>query len=174
MVNSFSNNCPVISIVAMQSGTGKTTLIENLIKVFKRKKYRLGILKHDAHKFEIDYEGKDTWRFAQAGADQVMISSKTKIALVEKLEQEKNITELISSFKNVDLIIIEGFKNNNYPKIEVHRKEINSQLVFGNPLFATNTFLAIASDEPLKINIPLLDLNDVNSIADFIEKKIML
>ena len=80
----------MISIVATKSNTGKTTLIEALITIFKEKNYNIGVLKHDAHKFEIDKEGKDSYRFAKAGADKMVISSKEKLAMVETIKEEKD------------------------------------------------------------------------------------
>lgn len=159
----------VLSIVASKSGTGKTTLIEKLIKILKERNYKVGVLKHDAHKFEIDKEGKDSYRFTKAGADNVIISSPEKLAMVEVLKEEKNIDQIIGLFHDMDIILIEGFKKNNYPKIEVHRKEVDNSLLCENREFNTSTFIAVVSDEVLKLNIPVLDLNNANSIADFIE-----
>jgi len=176
MESSFFNNekkSSVISIVATKSNTGKTTLIEALITIFKDRGYSVGILKHDAHKFEIDKQGKDSYRFTKAGADKMIISSKEKLALIERVREEKSIDEILSMFGKMDLIIIEGFKNNKYPKIEVHRKEIDSRLLCNDEKFDENTFLAVATDEKLNLNIPELNINDTNKIADFIESKII-
>lgn len=160
----------VISIVSTKSGTGKTTLIEALIKIFKNKNYTIGILKHDAHKFEIDKEGKDSYRFSQAGADNVIIASSEKLAMVQMLKQEKSVEEIINLFGDLDIVLVEGFKSNDYPKIEVHRKGVDDNLLCKNPNYNIDTFMAVASDENLDIDIPILDLNDIFSIADFIEK----
>ncbi|WP_310938354.1 formate dehydrogenase accessory sulfurtransferase FdhD [Clostridium sp. SHJSY1] len=173
MENSSLNKAKIISIVATKSNTGKTTLIEALIPIFKKMKYKVGVLKHDAHKFEIDKEGKDSYRFAQAGADKMVISSKEKIAMVEKIQEEKDIEEILKLFVGVDLIIIEGYKNNNYPKIEVHRKEVDSKLLIEDEKYDRSKFLAIATDEILNVDIQQLHINDVNGIAEFIERKII-
>lgn len=170
-----NKNKPVIvSIVATKSNTGKTTLIEALIKVLKERNYCVGVLKHDAHKFDIDKEGKDSYRFAKAGADNVVISSSDKLAMIQKLKEERDIEDILTLFKGVDIVLIEGYKNNNYPKIEVHRKGIDTNLLYTNPNFNTLTFIAIASDESLKVNIPVLDLNNISRIADFIENKMLI
>lgn len=173
MENSSLNKAKIVSIVATKSNTGKTTLIEALIPIFKEKKYKVGVLKHDAHKFEIDKEGKDSYRFVQAGADKMVISSKEKIAMVEKIQEEKEIEEILKLFTGVDLIIIEGYKNNNYPKIEVHRKEIDSKLLIEDEKYDKSKFLAIATDEILDVDIEQLHIDDVNGIAEFIERRII-
>lgn len=163
----------IISIVSTKSNTGKTTLIEALITIFKERGYSVGVLKHDAHKFEIDKEGKDSYRFTKAGADKMIISSKEKLALIEKVKEEKTIEEVLTMFGTMDLIIMEGFKNSKYPKIEVHRRDIDSRLLCKDENFDTNTFLAIATDEELNLNIPEFNINDTSKIADFIEDKII-
>ncbi|WP_026885753.1 molybdopterin-guanine dinucleotide biosynthesis protein B [Clostridium beijerinckii] len=168
-----SSELKVISIVATKSGTGKTTLIEALIPMLKEKNYNIGVLKHDAHKFEIDKEGKDSYRFVKAGADKMVISSKEKIAMIEKLKEEKDLEEILELFVGMDLVIIEGYKNNGYPKIEVHRKEVDQKLLCENESLDRTKFLAVATDEKLNLNIDQLDINDVNKIAEFIEDKII-
>jgi len=162
----------IISIVAIKSNTGKTTLIEKLIKEFKSRDYSIGVLKHDAHKFDIDKEGKDSFKFSKAGADNVIISSSEKLAMIQKLKRELPIGEILLLFKDIDIVLIEGYKSNNYPKIEVHRKGVDSNLLYNNPNYNISQIIALASDEEIDVNIPLLDLNDVNSICDFIESKL--
>ena len=170
----MKKDIPVISFIARQSGTGKTTLLERLIMIFKSRGYRLGILKHDAHKFEIDKKGKDSWRFTNAGADQVMVSSSTKLAFVELLAREKSLEELLTYYQGVDLILIEGFKQSHYPKIEVHRKEVQQPLLYGEAGQFQDSFLAVASDDKsLVLSIPVLDLNDPDVIADFLINKFL-
>lgn len=161
----------VISIVASKSNTGKTTLIEGVIRILKQKNYSVGVLKHDAHKFDIDKKGKDSYRFTQAGADNVIISSSEKLAMVQIINKELEINDILKYFNNLDIILIEGYKNNNYPKIEVHRKSIDNKLLCQDSNFNSSSFIAVASDEELNIHIPLLDLDDINSIANFIEER---
>lgn len=164
----------IISIVATKSGTGKTTLIEALIKIFKSRNYTIGILKYDVKKFEIDKEGKDSYSFSQAGADNVIIASSKKLAMIQSLKEEKTIEEIVNLFGDLDIILIEGFKNNDYPKIEVHRKGIDNNLVCKNPDFNIESFIAVASDETVDVHIPILNLNDAVSIADFIENNFFM
>ncbi|MCB2359086.1 molybdopterin-guanine dinucleotide biosynthesis protein B [Clostridium estertheticum] len=176
MANSFSNKNKetiVLSIVAIKSNTGKTTLIEKLIKALKLRNYSVGVLKHDAHKFDIDKEGKDSFKFSAAGADNVIISSPEKLAMIKKVEKEVSIDEILLLFKDIDIVLIEGYKDNNFPKIEVHRKDVDSNLLCTNPKFEFSQIIALATDEDINVNIPLLNLNDVNSICNFIESKLI-
>ncbi|MBU3198131.1 molybdopterin-guanine dinucleotide biosynthesis protein B [Clostridium estertheticum] len=176
MVDSFSNKNKgtlVLSIVATKSNTGKTTLIEKLIKALKLRNYSVGVLKHDAHKFDIDKEGKDSFKFSEAGADNVIVSSHEKLAMIQKVEKEVPIGEILLLFKDIDIVLIEGYKDNNFPKIEVHRKDVDSNLLCTNPKFEFSQIIALATDEDVNVNIPILNLNDVNSICDFIESKLI-
>lgn len=178
MENSSSNknkNVLILSIVATKSNTGKTTLIEKMIKNLKLRNYSVGVLKHDAHRLEMDKEGKDSYRFSQAGADNVIVSSREKLAMIKKSDREMPIEEILLLFKDIDIVIIEGYKNDNksYPKIEVHRKGVDSNLLCKNIDFKCSQIVALASDEELEVDIPILDLNDVNSICDFIENRLM-
>ncbi|KZL90735.1 molybdopterin-guanine dinucleotide biosynthesis protein B [Clostridium magnum] len=163
----------IVSIIATKSGMGKTTLVESLIKILKNRNYTVGILKYDVKKFEIDREGKDSYRFSQAGADNVIIASSRKLAMIQSLKEEKTIEEIVTLFGDLDLVLIEGFKNNIYPKIEVHRKEVDNNLLYKNPSYDISNIVAIASDEKLDVNIPVLNLNHTVSIADFIEDSVI-
>lgn len=164
-----NNNPKVISVVATKSGTGKTTLIEGLIQILKNRDYKVGVLKHDAHKFDMDKKGKDSYRFAEAGADNVIVASSEKLAMIQILKEERTIEDILPLFQGVDIVIVEGFKNNNYPKIEVHRKEVDDKLLYNDKNFNTSSFVAIASNENLTVNIPVLNINDIYEVADFIE-----
>lgn len=158
----------IISIVSTKSGMGKTTLVESLINKFTEKGYRVGALKHDAHKFEVDKKGKDSYKFTQAGAQEVVLASKEKIALMKSLNEEESIDNIVKLFNNVDIIFTEGFKKNNFPKIEVHRKSVDNNFLFNDENFKKGTFLALATDENVE-GILNLDLNNVEEIVSFIE-----
>ncbi len=163
----------VVSVVAAQSNTGKTTLIEGLIHYFKNRNYRIGVLKHDAHRFEIDKKGKDSFRFSEAGADTVIISSSDKIAMIQKNQQDVDLEQILRLFEEMDLVLIEGYRNNNYMKLEVHRQEMGSELLYENSNFCQEDFIAIVSDISHSVPIPVLSINRVNEVGAYLETKIL-
>jgi molybdopterin-guanine dinucleotide biosynthesis protein B/molybdopterin-guanine dinucleotide biosynthesis protein len=159
---------PVVSVVA-KSGTGKTTLLEKLIAELKSRGYRVGAVKHDAHRFDIDHEGKDSWRLTRAGADTMLITSPEKIAMVKKnpgVEPELSAT-VAAYCGDLDIVLSEGFKHSAMPKIEVHRKEKSSSLLCRGETFDP-ALIAVASDEPLELDVPVFDINDAAGLADLI------
>jgi molybdopterin-guanine dinucleotide biosynthesis protein MobB len=165
---------PVISIVA-KSGTGKTTLLEKLIGELKRRGYRVGAMKHDAHEFEIDREGKDSWRLTQAGADTMVISSPAKIAMIKRNtgKTEPSISDIVNAyFSDVDIVLTEGFKKNRFPKIEVHRKE-RSPTILCRGEENDPTLIAVASNGNLTADVPVFDIDDFRGICDLIEMRFL-
>lgn len=158
-----------ISFVA-KSGTGKTTLLEKVIAELKSRGRRVGVIKHDAHRFEIDHPGKDSYRLAAAGAETMLISSPEKLAMVKRHTSTPPIEELIATyFGDVDIVLTEGFKKSGLPKIEVHRLERSATLLCRGEEHDP-TLIAVASDEPLELDVPVFDINDAGGIAGFIEK----
>jgi molybdopterin-guanine dinucleotide biosynthesis protein MobB len=156
-----------------RSGTGKTTLIEKVLPELATRGYRVGAIKHDAHRFDIDYPGKDSHRLTAAGAATMLITSSEKLALVKKHAKSPPAEELIDQyFRDVDLVLVEGFQKSGLPKIELFRKEKNDPLIcrgeINDPML-----VAVASDAPLDVDVPLLDLNAPGNIAEFIEEKIL-
>ncbi|HEY6871855.1 MAG TPA: molybdopterin-guanine dinucleotide biosynthesis protein B [Geobacteraceae bacterium] len=161
-----------VSFVA-KSGTGKTTLLEKVITELKGRGWRVGAIKHDAHRFDIDHPGKDSHRMTAAGADTMLISSPEKLALVKKHETPPAIGELIATyFADVDIVLTEGFKKSDLPKIEVHRKERSSTLLCRGEENDPG-LIAVASDEPLQLDVPVFDINDAASVAGFIERRFL-
>ena len=161
-----------VSFVA-KSGTGKTTLLEKVIARLKERGYRVGVVKHDAHRFDIDHPGKDSYRLTAAGADTMLISSPEKLAMIKKHAAAPSIEELLSTyFTDVDIVLTEGFKKSSMPKIELHRKERSATLLCRGEEF-DQTLVAVASDERLELDVPVLDLNDALQVADFIEKSFL-
>lgn len=153
---------PILSIVG-KSDSGKTTLIEKIIPALKQKGYRVGIVKHAHHGFELDQAGKDSWRHQKAGADTVMVASPGQIAMVKRFSSER-LDDLAPFFSDMDILISEGFKRDRAPKIEVFRKARHAQ-----PACLTDDMLmAIVSDSPLDVSVPCFALDDVDGIADFI------
>jgi molybdopterin-guanine dinucleotide biosynthesis protein MobB len=163
---------PAVSFVA-KSGTGKTTLLEKVIAELKKGGWRVGVIKHDAHQFDIDHPGKDSYRLTAAGADTMLISSPEKLALVKKHGASPPIEALLATyFTDVDIVLTEGFKKSQLPKIEVHRGVRSASLLCRGEDFDP-TLVAVASDEPLELDVPLFDLNDAVAVARFIEEKFL-
>jgi len=161
---------PIIGFAAY-SGTGKTTLLVKIIPVLKEKGLRVGVIKHAHHTFEIDQPGKDSYEIRMAGATQMLIGSKYRWALMvenEEIDPEIRLAYYIKQLDTalLDIILVEGFKPEAIPKIELHRPSL------GNPLICENNsnVIAIACDGKLdkELTIPVLDLNNVNQIVEFI------
>ena len=161
---------PIVSVVG-KSDSGKTTLLEKLIRELANRGYKVGSIKHDAHSFEIDHEGKDSWRHKKAGATITLISSPSKIAMVRDSDHDHTLTELRDKFiKDVDIVLTEGFKRETLPKIEVFRSEMRRELLCSED----DNLIAIAGDpETAPVGVPIFDLNDPVRLADFIEKKFL-
>lgn len=156
-------NIPVIGFAAY-SGTGKTTLIEKLILKLKSQGLRLAVIKHDAHDFHIDHEGKDSWRFAHAGADITMISSAGKTAIIE--QRQRSFQQNLSMIHDVDLILVEGYKQEDIPRIGICRKATGK----GLPGSVEDYAAIITDDQELSTasTVPCFDLNDIDGVAEFI------
>ncbi len=149
------------------SGSGKTTLVCKLIPELISRGVTVSTLKHAHHNFDVDKPGKDSYEHRQAGATEVMISSGNRWALMHELRgaPEPTVEELVTRLSPVDLLLIEGFKKESHPKLEIHRPSV------GKPLLCPDDpqIVAVASDQPLKdTGLPNLDLDDVAAIADFV------
>lgn len=162
---------PIVSIVSKKN-SGKTTLLEKLIPVLVGRGYRIGTIKHDVHGFTIDHEGKDSWRHKQAGAHAVIISSHKKVAMVRDVAQELTIDQIVARYyTDMDLVITEGYKRGGKPQIEVFRQAAHKRPLHTKE--APGTLIAVASDVPLDLGVPRIDVNDVAGLADFIEAKFL-
>jgi molybdopterin-guanine dinucleotide biosynthesis protein MobB len=159
---------PIISIVG-KSNSGKTTLVEKLIPELMARGYRVATIKHNKHGFDIDHQGKDSWRHKQAGACTTVIACPTRVALIEDVERDCSLGEIRDRYiQNADVILAEGYKGNPFPKIEVYRAELKRELLCGQE----DNLLALASDTKLDAGVPCLDINDIKGIADVIENHI--
>jgi len=158
---------PVVSIVG-KSDAGKTTLIEKLIAELKRRGYRVATIKHDAHRFDIDHPGKDSYRHFHAGADWAVISSPDKIASVRRLDREFTLDEIAAQINDVDLILTEGYKREARCRIEVSRRAQTTELI-SRP----DELLAIAADYAIEWDVPVYDLNDAAGLIDLIEREVL-
>lgn len=156
---------PIISFVG-KSNSGKTTFLEKLIPELKRRGFRLGVIKHDAHSFNIDHPGKDSFRLKNAGADTILISSSSKIALIKDVSTDIPLQELSRDFlEDVDLILTEGCKRENAYKIEVSRRESFTEFVCTD-----QERIAVIADWFPETESPLFDLEDVIGVADLIKE----
>jgi len=159
---------PSVAIVG-ESGVGKTNLIERLIPEFNNRGLKIAAVKHCHEKIELDKQGKDTWKYTEAGSDITIISSVDNIAYMRKVDSSLSIAEILRIIGGtVDLVIFEGYKKGNIPKIEVFRAQSSNELVCPVQILS-----AVATDTQLDIDIPQIALNDTVKIADFIEQNIM-
>ena len=160
---------PILGFAAY-SGTGKTTLLVKLLPLLKKQGLRIAMIKHAHHKFDVDKPGKDSFELRQAGASPMLISSSRRIALMIDKEQESepDLQDLLSYINpdKVDLVLVEGFKQWPFPKIELHRPELGKALIYPDD----NNIIAIAHDAALDITpqIPALDINNTEQIAEFV------
>jgi len=156
----------LISIVGY-SGSGKTTLIEKLVLAFKLRGFRVGTIKHDVHGFEMDRPGKDSWRHKQAGASTTIITSPKHVGMVMDVDHDHHPLELLPLMSGMDLVLIEGFKRANLPKIEVFRSE--------NGKFPAcredKNLIAVVSNTSLGWDVPRYTTDAVEILTDVIIKK---
>jgi molybdopterin-guanine dinucleotide biosynthesis protein MobB len=134
------NSIPIYSVVAY-SGTGKTTLIEKLVAELKARGFRTAVIKHDAHEFDIDHEGKDSWRFTRAGADVTVVASESKAAVMEN--RPVSLDALLGMITDVDVILTEGYKSGAWPKIAMMRSATGKPL----PIPADECFAVVTDAE---------------------------
>lgn len=160
---------PLVGFTAY-SGTGKTTLLIKLIPILSGNGIRVGIIKHAHHAFNIDQPGKDSYKLREAGASKMLIGSISRWALMVDAEKDQEFTLedhiLRLDQDNLDLILVEGFKLENIPKIELARPSLGKDLFFPND----ENVIAIATDEPLPVetDLPQLDINNPDQIVTFI------
>lgn len=154
---------PVVSVVG-KSDSGKTTLLEGLIHELKQRGYRVGTIKHDAHSFDIDHPGTDTWRHARAGSDHVVISSPRRVASIHRVDHDHRLKDLTPMMADVDIVLTEGYRRDNAPKIEVSRQARSRTL-----LCSSDELLAVVCDHPVATDVPRYELDDAQGLADLIE-----
>ncbi|PKM81570.1 MAG: molybdopterin-guanine dinucleotide biosynthesis protein B [Firmicutes bacterium HGW-Firmicutes-14] len=157
---------PVISIVGY-ANSGKTTLIVKLIRELKDRGYRVAAIKHHHRDVEMDIPGKDTWKHAEAGADTVVLACPGKLGIIEKIAGDPQLDEIIRKITGADLIITEGFKRENKPKIEVLRQGVHM-----TPVSSREELLAVAGDVRIE-GIPGFDSDDIKGLADFLVQKLL-
>jgi molybdopterin-guanine dinucleotide biosynthesis adapter protein len=154
--------------IAGWSGAGKTTLIERLVPVLVGHGLRVSVVKHAHEKFDIDRPGKDSYRFREAGSHEVLVSSPTRWALMHEHRDapEPGLAELLPHLSDCDVVLVEGFKRDAIPKLEVHRAANAKPL-----LFPTDPrIVAIATDAPITTGLPCFGLDDIDGIANLIRR----
>lgn len=154
----------IISIVG-KTKSGKTTLIEKLIPALEQRGVRVGTIKHDVHRFDMDRPGKDTYRHFKAGARAVLIASPDKLALQKRLSAQVTLDELAGQYMDdVDLVLTEGYKSEDKPKIEVFRKQEHDAPLCG----PGDNLAAVVTDDDVDVDCPVFGLDDVVAVAEFI------
>jgi molybdopterin-guanine dinucleotide biosynthesis protein B len=151
------------------SGSGKTTLLEKLLPVLIARGRTVSTVKHAHHSFNVDQPGKDSHRHRLAGAHEVLISSAKRWALIHELrvEPEPALSDLLPHLYPVDLVIVEGFKAENHPKLEIHRGAVGKPLLYPDD----PNIVAIASDaRPRNVTLPFADLDDIDAVARLVDE----
>jgi len=155
---------PIISIIG-KSKSGKTALIEKLVGELKSRGYRVATIKHSPQGMTLDEPDKDSWRHIQAGSEATAIASPGRVVLIKPIAQELTLDQIARFFgEDYDIILAEGFKHSDAPKIEVHRKEV------GPPFSRIKKLIAIVTDEPLETKTRQFSLQDIKGIADLLEE----
>jgi len=155
---------PIVSIIG-KAKSGKTSLIEKLVQELKSRGYRVATIKHIPQGVNFDEPGKDSWRHIQAGSEATAVSSPDKIVVVKPVAQDSTLDEVARLLgEDYDIILTEGFKQGNAPKIEVHRKDV------GPLLKDIKKLIGIVTDEPLETKARQFSFDDVNSLVDLLEK----
>ncbi len=161
--NKVQHPVPAV-IIAGWSGSGKTTLVEKLVPALKKKNLKVGTVKHHHGSMEFDRPGKDSFRHMKAGADKTIVSSPDSIGMVMKVDHEPLLDELITLMAGMDIVIVEGYKKEKCPKIEIFRSEAHEK-----PSFLDDPdLIAVASKVELDLPVPVFDLDNPQKLADFI------
>ena len=155
---------PLVCLVG-RSDSGKTTFIEKLVPALKALGMSVGTVKHDVHGFDIDHPGKDSWRHKQSGATITIISSPSKLAMVKDSDHDSTLDELIPYFAGMDLILTEGYKRENRPKVEIYRPEAHPEPLCDND----DNLLALVTDAALDLGVPKFGLEDAAGLALFLK-----
>ncbi|MDF0643342.1 MAG: molybdopterin-guanine dinucleotide biosynthesis protein B [Nitrospira sp.] len=160
---------PIVCFVG-KSNSGKTTFIERIIPELVRAGYKIATVKHAGHGFDLDTEGKDSWRHKQAGASSVIILSKGSMAMFADVSDQLTVEDVRGRFLNesYDLVLAEGWKHEGHPKIVIVREQI------GEIPISQEGLLAVVSDKPVDVGVPTFDLNDISGVAALIIKRFPL
>ncbi len=171
----MTRTLPMLGFCAW-SGTGKTTLLRQLIPLLKEQGLRVSAIKHAHHHFDLDQPGKDSFELRKAGAEQTVICTTTRMALITEFAtpgDEPSLAQIVASLDpaRTDLVLVEGYKDVKFPKIELHREALGKPYLFAED----ESVIALACDAPPPVNIaiPVLDLNDIETVARFIRDRFL-
>lgn len=157
----------IVSVVAASSNSGKTTLIEKLVRILKSRGFRVAVIKHAPKGFDLDIPGKDSWRFREAGADTVALVGPGMTAVMQRFDRQPD-SETLGESLDADIVIQEGFRESTKNKIEVFRSGVSAE----RPLSLTDpSYIALVSDKHFEVSIPIFDLNDARGVAEFLIDK---
>ncbi len=166
----MKTSIPILGFSAY-SGTGKTTLLRQIIPALKARGLRVSVIKHAHHHFDLDFPGKDSYELRKAGAGQTVICTATRMAMITEFDDpgdEPGLAEIITALdgSRADLVLVEGYKDIRFPKIELHREALGKPFLYP----ADDSIIALACDSPAPadIRIPVLDINDIAGIARFV------
>lgn len=168
MIKNFTQ--PMVISIIGKKNSGKTTFLAKLTPVLKARGYRIGVIKHDVHGYDIDHEGTDSWQHKHSGAHTVAVSSPQKISVIKDTEQDMDLDEIAKSyFSDVDLVITEGYKTAGKPQIEIFRSSVHKTTIDQE----IKNLVALVSDESIDEGVPCFDIEEVEAVADFIEAKFL-
>jgi len=165
-----THRIPVVSIVG-KSDSGKTTVMEGLIRELSARGYRVATVKHHIHEVDVDVPGKDSWRHARAGSVAAMISSPTQFAIVRRIEEESTLEQLVEAAGDADLLLTEGFKRAGDVRIEVVRRARSDEMI-SEP----DQLFAVMTDTPeiVPVGVPVFPLDAHSSVAELIERSFLM
>lgn len=151
--------------VTSYSGVGKTTLIENIVKLLTSRGYKVGTIKHTCHDFDVDCEGKDSYKHRKAGSSKVCVVSKNRVSFIEERSEEKNLKDIVKLYSDMDLIIIEGYKKYKFKKLEIIRSDKYNDIISDK-----EDLIGIVSDLDHQVDVVKFNLDDYINISNFIGK----
>ena len=164
----MNKRLPPIVLVIGRSGSGKTTLLERLIPELTKRGIRIGTIKHHPHSGDLDQEGKDSYRHSKAGAKVSVVSSPSQVLVLEKVEEDQDLRRLVERFMpDVDLVLAEGYKHLDLPRIEVYRPELGESIISG----PKDELLALVCDAALETHAPRLSFGQAAELADLLIKR---
>lgn len=162
---------PHIICIVGKKKSGKTTFLEKLIPELQALGVSVGVVKHDAHSFDMDHEGKDSWRLQQAGAETVVVSSPDRVAMIKAVDHELSLSELAQAlFADKHLMLTEGYFNSEHPKIEVHRRDAHQRPLCDGRNQAEKKLVAMVTDVGVEADVPKFDLEDAKGVAAHIAR----